>query len=188
MPKDVTIEDIAPNGDVFFLVGTPPTRKLRVSSMLLGVASGVFKAFLGPHFLEGQQMRDAAGPKEIELPDDDAMAMSDMCNLLHFKPVRVLDRPRMSKSLLAFAVVVDKYACVEALHLQSQGLLLQYFDEHDPTSLPQLLRVAVAAYLLDQPSGFDKATERMTTHTNEEYSTVFSSADAALLPPRLFRR
>ncbi|KAH6617185.1 hypothetical protein F5144DRAFT_585699 [Chaetomium tenue] len=47
--------DIAPGGDVVFIVG-PTQRRLRVHSLLVKEASPVMKAMLGPNFREGHQL------------------------------------------------------------------------------------------------------------------------------------
>ena len=155
---------------------------------MLSAASSVFKVMLGPNFLEGQQMANSAGPVEIELHDDDATAMSEMCNIMHFKPAMVSPKQNRSKSLLALAVVVDKYACVHSLRLQSQGLVLRYFDEFRRNEVMPLYRMAAASYLLDEPMVFRLATQRLVTHTNGDYSSVLTSEDGLYLPFDVFSK
>ncbi|KAK4541180.1 hypothetical protein LTR36_008254 [Oleoguttula mirabilis] len=105
--NDIATEVIADQGDLFLIVGDKKKAKLRVSSAMLKGTSAVFAAMLGPHFQEGQGTCSAESPKEISFPDDDAIAMSDMCNLLHHKTPKELAGFPVSKTIVAVAVVID---------------------------------------------------------------------------------
>jgi hypothetical protein len=78
-------QSIAYAADLVLVVGTPATLKLSVSSIVLKDSSKVFAALLGPHFGEGQP--STSGIKEVTLAEDDPSAMSDMCFLLHGRPL-----------------------------------------------------------------------------------------------------
>lgn len=114
--------NVAQDGDIVLIVGpsTCPT-KIRVQSVALTMGSRVFKAMLGPHFLEGcsREFNGMEGySKEIVLPDDDVEGMKIVCNVLHHRNNEIppyLDGER----LLEVAVIADKYDCFEALRFVS---------------------------------------------------------------------
>ncbi|EME88678.1 uncharacterized protein MYCFIDRAFT_7388, partial [Pseudocercospora fijiensis CIRAD86] len=76
------VKKIAQLGDLILEVGGSKA-KLLVSSTVLTSLSKVFAALLGPHFKEGQVQRSAETPQVVDLPEDDAAAMTNMCMLLH---------------------------------------------------------------------------------------------------------
>jgi hypothetical protein len=69
---EMSLAEIAPFGDVVFLVG-PDKIKLQVVSGILRILK-VFEAMLGSNFAEGQG-HNCDSPKEIDLPEDDAKAL-----------------------------------------------------------------------------------------------------------------
>lgn len=157
-PKDVEVTTIAQAGDLILHVAPEKkdSAKLLVSSSVLKTSSEVFAALLGPNFREGQMKYDTASPATIMLPDDEPAAMALMCKMLHAKATERYFRP---DHLLAFAVVVDKYGCRDAVRLQAQGLLLGYLEvTKGLRSVDGFSMVAVAAYLLNVPVAFSKAT------------------------------
>jgi hypothetical protein len=83
---ELPTQPIAYAADLVLIVGTPATVKLSVSSIVLKDSSKVFAALLGPNFAEGQPAA-TSGLKEVTLADDDPSAMSDMCFLLHGRPL-----------------------------------------------------------------------------------------------------
>ncbi|KAI5360468.1 putative SKP1/BTB/POZ domain superfamily protein [Septoria linicola] len=162
-PK-IPLTTIAERGDLILHVGgtkdakRQDVKKLLVSSAILIQLSKVFAAPLGPHFREGQASRSESDPHVIELPEDNANAIEDMCNLLHLNVVGDLSRPKAKSDaprVLCLAVAIDKYDLVDVLRLQWLGLLHAISTEG-----PQL--VAAAAYVLDQPDAFWAATRRWT--------------------------
>lgn len=60
--------DIVPDGDVILVVQDQV--ELRVYSIVLKLASAVFKAMLGPHFAEGQVQGTPTDPKSVSLQED----------------------------------------------------------------------------------------------------------------------
>lgn len=67
---------IADEGDLILAVGNEKKKKkMRVSSVILSMASPVSKALLGPHFREGQRLRNGTSPIEILLPDDSSESL-----------------------------------------------------------------------------------------------------------------
>lgn len=73
--------DIVPDGDVILVVQDQV--ELRVYSIVLKLASAVFKAMLGPHFAEGQVQGTPTDPKSVSLQEDSTEGMKMLCLCLH---------------------------------------------------------------------------------------------------------
>ncbi|KAK3622957.1 hypothetical protein LTR56_021898 [Elasticomyces elasticus] len=175
---------IAPDGDVVFSIGTPTVARLRVSSDILSRASNVFRSLLGPQFLEGSLDRSSQSPAGIALPDDDAVAMEDMCRLLHGEPAPELLVHVKADRIYKLSIVIDKYGCTERLRFHGQALILGFWDAYvgDDPKNSCLAQMAAAAYLLDQARGFCVATRHVITETNEDYSELFEADIAQVFP------
>lgn len=106
IPK-VTID---PDGDVILVLDGA---ELQVSSKALSLASSVFKAMFGPQFLEGQGL-SSVSPKRVSLLDDDAAAMTALCNIFHHQSHNVIKEPDQS-TLVKIGIICDKYDCSRAL-------------------------------------------------------------------------
>ncbi|KAK3703174.1 hypothetical protein LTR37_014651 [Vermiconidia calcicola] len=161
---DVQTEKIASSGDVVLLVGKQIKVKLIVSTTVLTDTSKVFAALLGPMFREGQGLASSPQPKEIALPDDDPAAMSDLCHLLHNKPIfGMIQKDAMAASarILAFAVVCDKYTCAEALLLQAKAILHEWQMDCEGPTMTSTFRITVASYLLGHKAVFKSPTEAL---------------------------
>ena len=63
---------------------------MRVHSVILRTASTVFNALLGPHYNEGGNLSSGA-PKDIPLPEDDAVALEIIFNALHYRVEAIQD-------------------------------------------------------------------------------------------------
>ncbi|KAK5726164.1 hypothetical protein LTR17_012979 [Elasticomyces elasticus] len=157
-PQEVTLIE---EGDVKLVLqnGT----RVRVSSVVLSLASPVFKKMLGPHYLEGQAPRSAEQPKEVQLPDDDPNAMGKMLALLHFHDADTRIAVISPAELANLAVAVDKYDCVTALALTTEALLKRCTEPGAVPllyvqTLPYYARLATAAFLLRNKNLFVKYT------------------------------
>ncbi|KAK5680622.1 hypothetical protein LTS10_007555 [Elasticomyces elasticus] len=175
---------IAADGDVIFNVGTTTAARLRVSSNVLSRASNVFRSLLGPQFLEGSLDRSSQAPARIALPDDDVVAMEDMCRLLHGEPAPYLLQDVESDRIYKLAIAIDKYDCTDRLQFHSQALILGFWDVYgvnDPMD-PSLVQMAAAAYLLNHARGFYVATRHIIMDTNEKYSELFEADTTNVIP------
>ncbi|KAK3652909.1 hypothetical protein LTR56_004857 [Elasticomyces elasticus] len=173
-PQNVTIVE---EGDVI-LVLDDGKKRIKVSAALLSMASPVFKAMLGPHFLEGQVQRSPENPQNIHLPEDDPEAMVTLSKLVHF------DTPHQSAlgpgSLRKVAVLADKYDCTHAISLQAETLLNRHarslafcrgnVQDHD--ILPLLACFTTSAYLLRKDVEFGHFTRCMVLDIVSPYSAV----------------
>lgn len=182
-------ENIATDGDLMLLVGEGPVAKLCVSWAALKAASPVFAAMLGPHFQEGQELGCFDKPKEVALPDDDALAMFDMCSLLHLKTPEALCNEPKAVRISSLAVVVDKYARLAALRLQTQALLLGWTAHYvGQTDVSILGTMAASAYLLQSKKSFAHLTSRLIKETSATYSTLLHHPKISCFPASALRK
>ena len=144
---------IDPEGDVVLLVGdTMAKARLLVSSKVLRLASSVFAAMLGPHFLEGDSLVSGRGC-EIELPEDDPDAMTLICNCIHFRGNAVPSKVAFT-TLKAFAILSDRYDFTKALSSWS-ALWLRRWELED--GFEDLL---IVTYALDCVAPFAEISRR----------------------------
>jgi hypothetical protein len=146
--------DIAPDGDVVFVIGPSGTR-LRVYSRFVKTASPVLDAMLGPNFEEGQQLAKT-GSAEIALPEDDAEALEIISNVIHGRNDKVRDTLSPSE-LLQVAIASDKYDCLVSLAFAIR-IWLSRKDARDPKEL----------WALDTHTQTHRHTD---THTERETDT-----------------
>lgn len=151
-------ETVCDFGDVILNVddGFHPAVKIQVSSCIMATASKVFKALFSNRFAEGQVMRaEHQTPTEILIKDTPKDLLL-LCKLLHWQED---SRPSSHRQLRGFALVVDKYDCVEAMRHASLSLFnpisLDGLSEHE------LFDLVTAAYFLDQPETFQKVTRQI---------------------------
>ena len=93
--------------------------KLRVSSDTLQNTSTVFKALLGPRFMEGQRLSSIQS-LEIDLPDDAGVIMVIICQAIHFRKPFLPENLRPDL-VLEIATLSDKYDFGKALHSFSKA-------------------------------------------------------------------
>ena len=106
--------DVAADGDLVLLVGGK--LELRVHSLLLKMNSPVFRAMLGPNWLEGQSLSSISEttPGTLALPDDDAQGMKYLCFMLHNQHDNLTGGSRRT-GLLDIAKLADKVSPLTAL-------------------------------------------------------------------------
>lgn len=170
---------ICPFGDVTLAVddGFLPPIRLRVSSCILAMASKVFRALFSKKYKEGQPDPESS-TKEIPI-EDSPKAMKVLCQVLHHQS---LDGPLPANEMLDFAVLVDKYDCVEAVRLSSFSLLSECESE---TPQHRKLYLITSAYLLDQPLLFRTYTKDLVLRAPFLKPTCFDNRNIDLLPRAL---
>lgn len=174
-----TVIEIAPDGDLILVVG-PEESKFRVRSILLMAASKPFSAMLGPHWKEGQGMRDQDGPFELPLPDDDAAALKLICSIIHYQNEKV-PRTLPAGDVLAVAVVADKYDCVDVLKFASETWLRT--SESEPANL---MLLTAAAYLFRNAQAFSEITRALVLNYNGSYLSLCIDEVKSLIPWKVF--
>jgi hypothetical protein len=131
-------------------------RSILVSSKVLELASPVFAAMLSPRFREGQ--RSASGTLDpIPLPDDDAEAMTVLCQILHFNYSVLPDKVELElfKNL---ALLCDKFDCVTPLRFVSEQWLSMWESTMDNKNLETLLFIS---YVFDRAERFASLSTRI---------------------------
>lgn len=191
LPDMTTVDIATTNGDVFLTLGQT---RLRVSSVILSSASPVFKAMLGPDFLEGQGERSAQNPKEIPLPDDDVAVMTRLCRLLHHQGDCSSRDPKAvaasARGLFNLAVLADKYDCIGSIQMAGGYLL---FDLESATSagrapVQAMLNLVAASYILEDGRHFALFTRRLVLDFANTFSTMSSEPALAVLPNVFLRK
>ena len=130
----------------------PKTLRVRVSSKILTLHSSVFKRMLHGGFLEGQLPLSSADPPTLNLPEDDPLAMKELCKILHHTT-----GDHCRQSLLGFypiAVVADKYYCT---HIVKPHFRDYYIEQSLKGSYPTRTDVAeliCISYMLDDTEAF----------------------------------
>ncbi|KAF7197548.1 hypothetical protein HII31_01051 [Pseudocercospora fuligena] len=190
MPPPVI--NIAQHGDLILdLSAKRPKTKLLVSSIVLKGISPVF-ARLMPLSLrfpdsDNEDPRSAKKQHSVTIHDDDATAMTNMCSMLHARPVTFLTSPRFyfseaeyARMILSLAQTIKKYECVDILRLQCQGLIWEFLNEYNGTATATCI-IAHAAWILNLERAFCAATKHVA-FDDDEFPTLKDST----LPKELY--
>lgn len=152
-----------------------PAIHIEVSSVVLSMASPVFKAMFSGKFAEAKQ-------SEISLKDDNPTAMLVLCRLLHHLSVDLEDLKPWDNwnvteryTLLDFAVLADKYDCAETLKHYAISKFYEFREKKDRQSWT---KVAAAAYIFDQPAHFKFFTSKMVLSKEVYDRTQLQDEDA----------
>ncbi|KAF2790127.1 hypothetical protein K505DRAFT_365000 [Melanomma pulvis-pyrius CBS 109.77] len=149
---------LAKRGDILLKLGDAnlPKVSLLVSSGALSTVSPVFEDMFNARFKEGQSLSSAA-PREIELPDDDPLCMTILCKIIH---LQIDDIPRQLDviNLANFAVLCDKYACINAVRPWSRIWVLELLPA---THIPGYDKLLMISYVMDLPDEFFKVTQSL---------------------------
>lgn len=151
-------------GDVYLAL---PEKKFLVSSKIVGNASPVLKAMLGPNFAEGKQVSNT-DPEDVPLYEDDPEVMGVIFDVIHHRPhSKSLEMTPAFFEKLASAC--DKYDCATALSSWSSvhlNILMNppgyipwvAFRESDKDDDGQIL---FSTCMLDDYRGFLQITKRI---------------------------
>jgi hypothetical protein len=156
------LAEIAPFGDVIFLVG-PEAVKLRIVSTFLRTHSKVFEAMLGPSFSEDQNLTFHK-PKEIDLPKDDAGALWIMFSVMHGRIYGVPD-PLDPGMILRVSRMADKYDCGVSLKYPPTSWLQDDSSMEDH----QRWQLMAAAYYFNNDKGFADKTRHFIYNFQGSY-------------------
>jgi hypothetical protein len=153
IPKDeVTVVNFAPTADIILEVRCPNGKThLAIASCCLAIASPVFNKMLSSQLKEGVGNRSTSGhPFLIPLPEDDAEALTLLCNAIHH---RGIPRNPSLACLKSLAIVCDKYDCVSVFAAWGELWLRTHIESTGAKNLNDLLFVA---YVLDLPDAFQR--------------------------------
>jgi hypothetical protein len=127
-------------------------------------ASPVFRQMLQPNgFAEGQDI-SKTGSLVVPLPDDDASAMTILCDIFHLRSDKIPIKDVTSNTMADIATLVDKYDCAAAIQPWPKLWLTQLLDgkELEHTKRISLKEVGKWVHISCQ-LGFDKQFSQMTT-------------------------
>lgn len=163
--ENCTVVNIAPTGDIVLVVG-PEERQLRVQTLILEGASKAFAALLSPNRKDGRHVTDADGILRLRLPEDDAMWMKCICEIIHHRPGSLAESLSVS-DILGIAHMVDKYDFIAAMALTSGMLLLSGNRKAD-----ELMVLMVAAFLFQNASAFKMITKSLILNHGDSYLAI----------------
>ena len=156
---------------------------IRVSSKHLSLASRVFKAMLASNFQEGQQLR-ATGSAQIDLHDDNAVALYMVLSILHCKAMRVPTKVGID-ILVAIAIIVDKYELHEAVEPYAAPWLDYHVEalganfRHCPENL--FLDWICVTWVFKKYTAFQEITRAAT----ERSPTVYVATENLPIPSKI---
>jgi len=153
-------------------------REFEVSSQKLRDASPMFAAMFKPSFMEGHELQNAVegALPVVTLPEDSAMSIRALCTAIHHSHTETLALD--ARSVLAFAVTVDKYQCAQSI-ADTTSKLLENLDPWNTDTLQEAAEMIHAAYLLDSALHFQRLTHHymrneVVPYFEEEIYFVFS--------------
>jgi hypothetical protein len=146
------------NGDMMIQLAEA---KLLVSSKVLSLASKVWKELLCHKFPEGNKNDQGEQPCSIPFPDDDTVAMTTLCLVLHHKANEIERRPS-AKALVNLAVLAAKYSCAKAIAYYGCATLSELIKFVDGNKLRKLqVMLLFPAILFDDHYAFERVTKMM---------------------------
>ncbi|KAH7348213.1 hypothetical protein BKA66DRAFT_400980, partial [Pyrenochaeta sp. MPI-SDFR-AT-0127] len=173
---------LAKRGDVLLCVGQGENLvKLLVVSSFMSVASPVFEAMFNGRFSEGQDL-SSSNPRETLLPDDDPYIMTIVCRMIH---MQTSDMPRQLEvdDFAGFAILCDKYDCIDAVRPWSRLWVLGLLPEPDMPGYDKLLMIT---YVLDLPDEFYKVTQSLLKNRTFSLNLEVAAHSTDFIPLKVF--
>ena len=131
------------------------------------------------NFAEGSKLQ-LGEPCQVEL-DDDAKAMTTLCNILHHR-TRNLPKIHSGSTLMQLAIITDKYDCLEAIsHYSSLSFTYLLKSKIIENDIGPLL---LAALVLDEPIAFQSISRELVyisrgIDVSEAFGSVLLGVDSA---------
>jgi hypothetical protein len=185
IPKDeVTVVNFYPNADIILEVGRPDGKThLLVASCCLALASPVFNKMLDSQFREGVDNRSTPGrPFLIPLPEDDADALTLLCNVIHHRMDDVARSPSLT-CLKSLAIVCDKYDCASVFAAWGELWLRTHIESS--TGAKNLNDLLFVAYVLDLPEAFERISWEILKAQAGKFVNLPGLTDHELVHPNL---
>ena len=153
----LSVIGIDPYGDVDLILSDG--MNLRVSSKAMSLGSKVFSSMLQPQFAGGAALANT-GSCQVGLPDDDPKSMHVICLLLHHHHPESLPYTVDAGFLHTMAVVVDKYACANAVYSWAMQKVSELANA-SPRPENEDAHLLYACMIFDLPRHFKEITRRM---------------------------
>lgn len=165
-PESTDVAIVSPNADITLVVG-PNKKQIRVQSVFLTETSKPFAAMLSG------TLKDP-NTKVIELPDDNADAMVQICIALHRHYNELSTNPPPA-TVLEFAIIADKYLLLETLSCVARRYWLSAQAVGKPFHAVQrhgligMLQYATAAWIFDDADAFWSHTRGLIIDWEDSY-------------------
>jgi len=174
-PKDIDL-----GGDVSLIFGVKGCQvRIKAQKALLSMVSNYFRALFSQGFSEGSKPASEA----LELDEDEPDAIVSLMAILHMRYTGPM--PMTTLEIVSLAVVTDKYDCVKAVRLSLDALFPAIATDMSATDM---VRLAVAAYLLDYPGMFTKATLKLITYYRTAIPQLVELDIAQRIPFKAWRK
>lgn len=142
--------EVDPEGDVILLPGNGSVG-IRASSRVLGLASKRFEAMMG---IDGKRPSKAE-PAIVALPDDRLVAVTRLCQMLHFKCDDMAIDFKLFEQL---ALLCHKYDLGRAMRPWGNAWLKRFQESHRFAELNQWsLRLLYISYAFGDHTAFYRA-------------------------------
>lgn len=178
--------EVDPNGDVIFDLDDGVS--IRVSSVILRLASVYFEAMFSRNWQQAPTKRSAIEPARLQLREVSSHAIHRLFCLLHHKRDPDSDRELFeltdtdlrikvapaARRLLDLAREIDYLQCTESLSKISDTLLHHFAVPivRDVIPFQATVDLVAAAYFLDRPCYFRLFTKRLVTDHTEEFENA----------------
>ena len=182
-PGPIRTIDIDPDGDIYLVVGDDEqSKRFRVSSHAMRLASPVWKAMLSPKYGFKESV---SGTEDITFPEDNFEAFFIVLLASHLK-FQAIPSHTSSELLVAICGICDKYDCVSVLGPWISAWVDEWLPHGDPIDFGSQVFVA---WVVGDTKFFQNITEELvdTCYTNSTGNCLssFSKNLDRDLPPGL---
>ena len=164
--------ELMQGGDVILLLRDDS--KLLVSTVILRLASKVFRAMFGSRFMEGQDLNTSV-TKTVSLPDDPPDALRLLLSILHHR-YDLVRRPDLY-TLKDMTILADKYDCVAAIAPIGWAWGLHFVEAKEMTNYKSYETLVIVAYIVNNSSLFRIASTNLVLHVPGSFAELADLAD-----------
>jgi hypothetical protein len=138
--------------------------EIDTAPQVMANASPVFRRMLQPNgFAEGQNI-SRTGSVPIPLPDDDASAMTIICDIFHLRSEKIPIKDMASDTMADIATLVDKYDCATAIQPWPRLWLTQLLGRQDLKDIESMSLGEIGKWIhISCHMGFDEQFSQMTS-------------------------
>lgn len=194
----VKVTNIDPEGDLVVAISRDPPRYTRISTRHITLISPVFRAMLGPDFVEGQSTHNTI-KTALRLPEDDVKGMRLLFQLAHWQ---ITDPKEIDvEAFPELLVACDKYGCFLTFKFLLKAVWDNYLAENEIPGAHEsqkgiaeghsigasLIGEAICvAYLFEDRQRFKEAMMLLFRHMTEEDIEQMSSLALMEIMPKAF--